>query len=238
MAAPEDTADVLSALRLGWYMAEVRGRSRPGSPVTPAESLPNRAGHMLPLRIERTPGELRIEAQAVIRKLAADLEVDTVTVNGQPRNLADHVVQQAVALAGAKPQAAPDVWRALALSIYQFDAHIQDALAAQSGTRSAAYQLGRGLAEVYWALDPAAQCDPPAPDCWTFLLGTQRCGELTRLAAGRLYRPGRGGHCRGARQARRRPAGPRGRRGDQEANADHGGGRRRALTAPGAQEPQ
>ncbi len=39
MAAPEDSAEVLSALRLGWYMAEVRGRNRPGGPVPPAESL-------------------------------------------------------------------------------------------------------------------------------------------------------------------------------------------------------
>lgn len=185
MAAPQDAADVLSALRLGWYVAEVRGRNRPGGPVPPAESLPNRAGHVLPLRIERTPEELRIEAQAVVRKLAADLEIGTVTVSGQKRNLADSIDQQAMALAGAKPQAAPDAWRALALSIYQFDAHTQDVLAAKSGTQSAAYQLGRGLAEVYWALDPSAGCEPPAPDCWAFLLGSQRCGELTRLA-GRL----------------------------------------------------
>jgi hypothetical protein len=72
MAAPEDSAEVLSALRLGWYLAEVRGRNRPGGPVPPAESLPNRLGHTLPLRSERTPEELRIEAQAVVRKLASD----------------------------------------------------------------------------------------------------------------------------------------------------------------------
>jgi hypothetical protein len=185
MAAPADTADVLSALRLGWSLAEVRGRNRPGGPVPPADSLPNRTGHVLPLRIERTPEELRIEAQAVVRKLAGDLKVDTVMVSGQTRNLADSIDQQAMALAAAKPEAAPDAWRALALSIYQFDAHTQDVLAAKSGTQSAAYQLGRGLAEVYWALDPAAKCQPPTPDCWTFLLGAQRCSELTRLA-GRL----------------------------------------------------
>jgi len=116
MPAPEDAADVLSVLRLGWYVAEVRGRSRPGGPVPPAESLPNRTDHALPLRIERTPEELRTEAQAVIRELAADLEVDTVTVNGQPRNLADHMVRlrqdaytdlvaAAIAVAPAKPGA-------------------------------------------------------------------------------------------------------------------------------------
>ena len=186
MAAPEDSAEVLSALRLGWYVAEVRGRNRPGGPVPPAESLPNRQGHVLPLRMERTPEELRIEAQVVLHKLARDLGVDTTTVDGQQqRNQADHIDQQAKALAEADPSAAPDAWQALALDIFQLDAHTQDFLAAQSGTQSAAYQLGRGLAEVYWALDPSAGCDPPAPDCWVFLLGSQRCNELTRLA-GRL----------------------------------------------------
>lgn len=185
MAAPEDWADVLSALRLGWYLAEVRGRNRPGGPVPPAESLPDRLGHALPLHIERTPAELRIEAQTVVRKLAHDLAVDTVIVDGQPRSQADYIDQQAKALADAASPAAPAAWQALALSIYQLDAHTQDTLAAQSGTQAAAYQLGRGLAEVYWALDPAAGCDPLTPDCWMFLLGSQRCSELTRLA-GRL----------------------------------------------------
>ena len=54
MAASEDSAEVLSALRLGWYVAEVRGRNRPGGPVPRAESLPIRQGHVLPLRMERT----------------------------------------------------------------------------------------------------------------------------------------------------------------------------------------
>jgi len=185
VAAPEDSADVLSALRLGWYVAEVRGRNRPGGPVPPAESLPNREDHVLPLRIERTPEELRIEAQVVLRKLACDLGVDPITVDGQQRNQADYIDHQAKALAGSDPSAASAAWQVLALSIYQLDAHAQDFLAAQSGTQAAAYQLGRGLAEVYWALDPSAGCDPPTPDCWVFLLGTQRCDELARLA-GRL----------------------------------------------------
>jgi len=123
VAAPEDSAEVLSALRLGWYVAEVRGRNRPGGPVPPAESLPNRQGHVLPLRIERAPEELRIEAQVVLRKLACDLGVATITVDGQQRNQADYIDQQV--------------------------------------TQAAAYQLGRGLAEVYWVLDPSAGCDPP-----------------------------------------------------------------------------
>ena len=51
----------------------------------------------------------------------------------------------------------------------------------------AAYQLGRGLAETYWALDPEASAaeHPPQPGSWLFLLGAQRCSELSRLT-GRL----------------------------------------------------
>ena len=37
---------------------------------------------MLPLHMERTPEELRIEAQVVLHMLARDLGVDTTTVDG------------------------------------------------------------------------------------------------------------------------------------------------------------
>jgi hypothetical protein len=187
MSAPGDSAKVLTALRLGWYVAEVRGRNRPGGPRPAPNSLPDRQDHVLPLRIERTAPESRIEAQAVLCKLSHDLGVDTVTVNSQQQNQAAVIDRQARALAQAAPQtqAATEAWDTLAASIYDLDAHAQDSLAAQSDMCSAAYQLGRGLAEVYWALDPGAACDPLTPNCWEFLLGEYRCQELTRLA-GRL----------------------------------------------------
>ena len=139
------------------------------------------------LRIERTAVELRIEAQAVLCKLSVDLGVDAVTVDDQQQSRTEIIDQQARALADAGQQApaAAAAWQALAGSIYGLDAHTQDTLAAQSDMESSAYQLGRGLAEVYWALDPLAECDPLTPACWTFLLGEHRCGELTRLM-GRL----------------------------------------------------
>jgi len=184
MPTPEDSPQVLSALRLGWYVAEVRGRNRPGGPEPAADPLPNRLGHVLPMRIERTSPELRIEAQAILCKLAGDLGVDTVTVSGQQQGRTTVIDQRARALAQVTPdtQAAAEAWDALAASLYDLDAHAQDTLAAESDMLSAAYQLGRGLAEVYWALDPAAGCDPLTPECWEFLLGEHRCAELTRLA--------------------------------------------------------
>ena len=186
MPTPGDSPKVLTALRLGWYVAEVRGRNRPGGPRPAPNSLPNRQDHVLPLRIERTAPESRIEAQAVLCTLSHDLGVDTVTVDGQQQDQATVIDQQARALAQAAPQTeAAEAWDALASSIYDLDAHAQDSLAAQSDMLSAAYQLGRGLAEVYWALDPDAACDPLTPNCWEFLLGAHRCEELTRLT-GRL----------------------------------------------------
>lgn len=187
MPGPADSESVLTALRFGWCLAEVRGRNRPGGPQPLADLLPDRRGHVLPLRVERTAPELRREAQVVLQKLAGDLDVDMVAASGQQQSLTALIDDQAQALAAAEPgtPAAERDWDVLADSMYALDAHAQDTLTAQSDMQSAAYQLGRGLAEVYWALDPAAACDPVTPQCWAFLLGEHRCEELTRLV-GRL----------------------------------------------------
>lgn len=73
-------------------------------------------------------------------------------------------------------------WESLANLLWKFDAHIQDELTAQSVTEAGAYQLGRGLAEVYWALDPRKVDGSTG---WECLLGNDRCNELSRLV-GRL----------------------------------------------------
>jgi hypothetical protein len=186
MPAPDDALEVVGALRLGWYMAEVRGRSRPAGPRPAGSELPLCDNYSLPLRIERSAAEQRAEALAVLRKLSGDLQVDTGTAGKEPSRTAV-IEQQAHVLAAAEPgtPAAAAAWGALSASIYELDAHAQDTLAAQSDMRAAAYQLGRGLAEAYWALDPDVPCDPVLPQCWTFLLGKQRCEELARLV-GRL----------------------------------------------------
>ena len=77
MAAPSDSDTVLATIRLGWYIAEVRGRNRPYfQPGTPLK-LPGRTNHELPLQIERTSPELSIEAQTVVKALATQIGVDT-----------------------------------------------------------------------------------------------------------------------------------------------------------------
>jgi hypothetical protein len=328
-----DAEHVLAAVRLGWGMAETRGRNRPdGRPGNDAR-LPADNDHALPLRIERSPTELRIEAQWLVAELAMELHVDKLphgpsfgTEVDDQAKLLYHVrvpkvaralqaavaalagsglspagpespaaegassgevaaalreldagvrIQQGVlakrreavaaaeaALAGAEqqlrdfagqhgqevfkaqqavaaaqavvrleeqsqaaeqsgldqlrelistlrpagkpvpdPQAAVAAIEALqarltaaamqrwagptglAEVIWEFDAYIQDALAAASETRAMGYQLGRGLAETYWALDPQGPADGASG--WSFLLGDERCAELSRLA-GRL----------------------------------------------------
>jgi hypothetical protein len=72
----DDAHDVLSALRLGWSVAEMRGRNRPGGPPGEVISLPDHTDHPLPLRIERGRSELRIEIQSVVAELAGKLHVD------------------------------------------------------------------------------------------------------------------------------------------------------------------
>jgi hypothetical protein len=317
MAAQKDANDVLRALRLGWGVAELRGRNRPGGPPGDSARMPDHLDHALPLRIERGRAELRIEVQCVVAALAKDLHIDRTDNQpsfgqalddnakllghvraptasaGLQRALelltgdnaaqalvvlrdarsAQHAVvasrEQAVAAArrvlaeaeeqvgrppgflqhllirpggeGAGPEReeaesavrraatalkleldicsgeeygltalgqvietleqsvqagvesirqhqqviatnAAECWRHLAELIWEFDAHVQDGLAAVSETQAIAYQLGRGLAETYWALDPA---DADGSTGWNFLLGDERCSELCRLV-GRL----------------------------------------------------
>jgi hypothetical protein len=306
VTTPDDASKVMTAFRLGWYLAEVRGRNRPGGPPGSSARMPDHIDHALPLRSERSPAELRIEAQSVITALAGDLHVDeedgheasfgeaidnqakllahvrapvaadalqqgidvldkTPTRQARPvarevfaqlkQAIADQQVVvdrrwQAVAdaeqaLANAKTEdkaaaeatvkleqatadgeqkgllmlqnganalrhafgkqadsaaalqaglaalrsglqtltdAAHQAWEDLAELLWEFDAHIQDELTAAGESQEVGYQLGRGLAETYWALDPA-QVDGSTG--WSFLLGAERCAELGRLV-GRL----------------------------------------------------
>ncbi|MGH3226553.1 MAG: hypothetical protein ACRDPY_49060, partial [Streptosporangiaceae bacterium] len=76
VTAPDDARRVMSALRLGLNLAEVRGRNRPGGPPGSSAHMPEPNDHALPLRIERSPTELRIEAQSVTTALAKELRVD------------------------------------------------------------------------------------------------------------------------------------------------------------------
>src|SRR5215470_4668148 len=81
MTVPDDAGRVLTAMRLGWSIAEVRGRNRPNAPPGARARLPGPPGHALPLHVEQTSAELRIEAQAVLAAMARELGVDTGGAN-------------------------------------------------------------------------------------------------------------------------------------------------------------
>jgi hypothetical protein len=270
----DDAYDVLSALRLGWSVAEMRGRNRPDGPSGGVTGMPDHVDHPLPLRIERGKTELRIEIQSVVAELARRLCVDDapdgtsyIAALGEQTKILAHArapkaadalrqaldllghqqpeqalqalanglaAQRAVvarrrqALAAAQFARAPEAavrteqaccageeaglaalehvidafaeaqgqhnaiaqhydelaaaarqpWADLAELIWQFDAHVQDRLAALSESQAISYQLGRGLADTYWALNPGQEHGSAS---WSFLLGDRRCDELQRL---------------------------------------------------------
>ena len=251
MAVPEDAGEVVTALRLGWNLAEVRGRNRPDAPAGAKAGLPGPPSHALPLHVEQSQAELRIQAQAVVatmaKKLGVDLDKDGNSFSGaidsQAKILAGARGSAAAAparpagsavlvsarggaaaapgkpaagaaiLAGARESAAAPAgpagsppptatgndqlannaiasdpaaqWDALEELIFKFDAHIQDTMASGPDTVTCGYQLGRALAEPYWALDPTLGKTAKSPMSWWFLLGAERCSEMSRLV-GRL----------------------------------------------------
>ncbi|HZD67308.1 MAG TPA: hypothetical protein VE152_14520, partial [Acidimicrobiales bacterium] len=70
-------------------------------------------------------------------------------------------------------------WDAFAKVLYAWDGEIQDGLASGASSVASGYQLGRGLAETFWALDPHAP-DGDASS-WTELFRPDRVTVLSRL---------------------------------------------------------
>lgn len=223
---PPDADNVRAALRLGWLMAEVRGRARPGGPG--AEFVVDMArGHWaLPLGSERSAAEREVEAEhaliAVTKRLNLDWPSPSQAAGGpvgaehdsQTAGLAqgavglDPAAARGDALADAPTfstelsrlgklateqrksggPAAEEAWRQLAHLLYRWDARIQDELLSNSDSQANAYELGRAVAEMYWALNlnaPAriqhghdAQLNPVS---WAFLFGNDRREDISRL---------------------------------------------------------
>ncbi|MGZ4386795.1 MAG: hypothetical protein ACXVZO_07675 [Gaiellaceae bacterium] len=183
---------VLAAVRLGWAIAELRGRLRRGPPPDAAEPGAPRGVHTLPLAGERSWGEQTIETECVARTLAAELEVDVPLSElskqrGRGQAVSDRLTELALVLSRARAAgdaaATKSTWAAISELFYAWDAKIQDSLAADSFAVASGYQLGRALAETYWALDPALP--EGRPESWSFLLGSPRATTIGHLL-GRL----------------------------------------------------
>jgi hypothetical protein len=177
---PADAAEVILGFRLGWAIAELRGRYRPT--VAHVEDAPpcREVDNALPLAAERTPAELRFELFTAVRGLSKSLELDFPDGAGNLTRSA-RLLTLLTALDGDPGERG--LWDQLTAAFYSWDGAIQDDLVLRPRV-AAAYQLGRGLAETYWELDPTI-VDPADPRSWGDVLGARRAGLLKRLA-GRL----------------------------------------------------
>ena len=176
-----DVEQVRTAFRLGWAVSELRGRYRPERFIEPVPFPPGhqrftRPVHELPLSIERSPDEKRIEILKVLQGLAASLELSEY--DGVARALGE-VTESAPELGKEGADVAAG-WPDFANDLYSLDAQLQDALAVR-GSQAAAYQLGRGLADTYWALHPDRPQDQMGS--WSNVLGPERCDALVRQAS-------------------------------------------------------
>jgi hypothetical protein len=237
---PADADAVGYALRLGWQIAELRGRFwrrvREGPPPVEFAGALGK-DNALPLEDERTPMERLFEAQTIVGSLAGQLAVDfedaslsghaelptiaapsgdgdakaSTRLLGLTRALAHTPAAdggQAVAGRAALPARAPasaslsagpaladpegataepargdgpfKLWDQFGGFLLAWDSRIQDTLAASSFTQFSAYQLGRGLGEASWSLDPSIETGTD-PHGWKFLLGSERRKTLARL---------------------------------------------------------
>jgi hypothetical protein len=175
---PADLGKVRYAFRLGWAIAELRGRYRParfGERAPGHETVFARNGFELPLAAERSAAEIRKELVETVEDLCGVVDFSDDDAKPSWEKLKASLI--GFEKKGADREA---LWPEVAHEFYELDADIQDALVLPA-TQAAAYQLGRGLAETYWALNPESAAD--AMGSWEFVFGPARCATLRRLAA-------------------------------------------------------
>lgn len=145
------SAEVAAALRLGWAVAEVRGRSWPDGP-RPARTVPPLdPPDVLPLRSQRRPADARREAERGLVAAATVLGVGRDGVFAEELRVAlpsdgGGDPASAVVDPARDPHAA---WGTTAAFFLTWDAWFQDELAQRDEALANAYLLGRGLAECY-----------------------------------------------------------------------------------------
>jgi hypothetical protein len=204
-SAPPDGDTVRLAIRLGWYLAELRGRYWWQGPRPSVTTLPVDPPFALPLRAERTQAESRQQSCQTVASIARRLAVEA-PFDARAQDDADETVPFAVRFGavtapleaeeqllsavdptGPEAQKRDDAWTPVASLLHEWDGAIQDSLAARADILCNAYLLGRGLSECYWALGPddpaegSLQEHTTAASGWAFLLGNGRRRELSRL---------------------------------------------------------
>jgi hypothetical protein len=179
---PADLEQVRAAFRLGWVVAELRGRYRPDlflhpEPGAPAGFVRAATEQPLPLANERKKREVRIEvfqaAQGLSKALDLNVEIDGANALERINRIVDRLENTNAVTRQMR-------WPVVARAFYKWDAQLQDALIVPA-PRAAAYQLGRALAETHWALD--TQRADEEMGSWAFLFGKQRQTTVKRLVA-------------------------------------------------------
>jgi hypothetical protein len=170
-----DDSDVTTALRLGWEMAEARGRSWPHGPRQESSKAMKLSEDLLPLRFQRDQQSSRAQTISTLVAQASRLRIPNAA--GLPDTLRsdDEVVSEAD-------------WPSLAAAFVSADSDIQDELSQRDDGLANAYLLGRGLSECYWGLGPEAEwgtTKEPTGVSLAYLFGDDRRRELTRML-GRL----------------------------------------------------
>lgn len=187
--SPSDSADVGFALRLGWTIAELRGRYRllPLAQSSASQQEWHRSDEALPLSTERSEREQARQTEAVVLGLMSALQLssDATKLSYARKNAASDARAELRILCKAVSDARTDAdrgsaWRELTVFLYALDAAIQDELLSQSLVYEGGYELGRVIAESYWALDPA-ETDGKDMRSWSFLLGSARRNTVALL---------------------------------------------------------
>jgi hypothetical protein len=199
---PSGEVTVVDALRLGWAVAEVRGRHWPQGPRPHATPLPLRPDLVLPLRSQRVGSASRQEAVASLVHLVGrmGLDRDATFEPGLRAALAPWPGETLeTGEAGEAGEAGTtsntgssavddDLWRPAGTFFLHWDAWFQDELSRRLESLANGYLLGRGLAECYWGLGPEDQWQldgVTSAVSLPFLLGDDRRRELSRML-GRL----------------------------------------------------
>lgn len=167
---------VTAAMRLGWNMAELRGRSWPHGPRPTSRTLPDVPDDVLPLRHQRTVRQSRRESAQTLARLAALVGFTRAEELGTR-------LREALSDDGAVLD-----WQQLARFFIEWDALLQDDLSERDEALANGYLLGRGLAECHWGLGPEDQWVHEGEATGVspaFLFGDDRRRELTRML-GRL----------------------------------------------------
>ncbi len=180
-------ATVLDALRLGWAVAEVRGRHWPQGPRPHATPLPLRPDLVLPLRSQRVGSASRQEAVASLVHLVDRMGLDPDAIFEAELRAALAPWPGEAGGTGGKG-GDDDPWRPAGTFFLRWDAWFQDELSRRAESLANGYLLGRGLAECYWGLGPEDQWQldgAASAVSLPFLLGDDRRHELSRML-GRL----------------------------------------------------